>query len=102
MIRIDDDWIIDADRYNYILQKRHKTKKGDIAIKNIGYFSNISEALEKLYKLEIAKAHHEKELDLKSAMEESYAVVDLITEKIKQAQEENKVLKEKKSNVKSK
>ena len=58
MIRINDDWVIDVDEYNYILKrdmhrtKSRKQKDGSVvaedAYVNKGYFSNMEKALERV------------------------------------------------------
>ena len=54
MIRVNDDWVVDVDPYNYILKKDlHKTttdKKGNTlpVYSTQGYFSSLQAALERL------------------------------------------------------
>lgn len=47
MIRINDDWVINIDEYNYILARdlHKKNKHGVDTYKTEGYFSGVSEAL---------------------------------------------------------
>lgn len=47
MIRINDDWVILIDPYNYILARdlHKKDKHGNDTFKNEGYYSGASEAL---------------------------------------------------------
>lgn len=58
MIRINDDWVIDVDEYNYILKRdMHRTtsrkqKDGSVVAEDVyvnkGYFSNMEKALERV------------------------------------------------------
>ena len=57
MIRINDDWIIDVDEYNYILKRdMHRTtarkRNGETVTEDVyinrGYFSTMEKALERL------------------------------------------------------
>ncbi len=58
MIRINDDWIIDVDEYNYILKRdmhrrtSRKKKDGSVVEEDVyvnkGYFSNMEKALERV------------------------------------------------------
>ena len=56
MIRINDDWVVDVDQYNYILKKdMHRTvkakKKGEQDVPlyvTKGYFSSLRKALDRL------------------------------------------------------
>ena len=54
MIRVNDDYVVDTDPWNYILrkdlhrkEKRRDGSEGD-AYRTIGYFKALSEALERL------------------------------------------------------
>ncbi len=55
MIRVNDDWIVDIDEYNYTLKKdlhklgKSKDKKTMVPqYKTVGYFSTLAKALERL------------------------------------------------------
>ena len=78
MIRINDDWIIDIDKYNYTLRRdMHTTrtvkKNGEKVEENVyttvGHYSSIDKALENLGKEVIRYKLMSAEYDLKTAVE---------------------------------
>ncbi len=77
MIRINDDWIIDIDRYNYTLRRdMHTTriiKKNGEEIEEpvyntVGHYSSLNKALENLGKEIIRYKLMSNEYDLKTAV----------------------------------
>jgi len=78
MIRINDDWIIDIDKYNYTLRRdMHTTriikKNGKEVEENVyitvGHYSSLDKALENLGKEIIRYKLMGAEYDLKTAVE---------------------------------
>lgn len=78
MIRINDDWIIDIDRYNYTLRRdMHTTriikKNGEEVEENVyttvGHYSSLNKALDNLGKEIIRYKLMGAEYDLKTAVE---------------------------------
>ena len=78
MIRINDDWIIDIDKYNYTLRRdMHTTriikKNGKEVEENVyitvGHYSSLDKALENLGKEIIRYKLMSAEYDLKTAVE---------------------------------
>ena len=78
MIRINDDWIIDIDKYNYTLRRdMHTTriikKNGKEVEENVyttvGHYSNLDKALENLGKEIIRYKLMSAEYDLETAVE---------------------------------
>ena len=78
MIRINDDWIIDIDKYNYTLRRdMHATriikKNGKEVEENVyttvGHYSSLDKALENLGKEVIRYKLMGAEYDLKTAVE---------------------------------
>lgn len=78
MIRVNEDWIIDIDKYNYTLRRdMHTTrtvkKNGEEVEENVyttvGHFSSLDKALENLGKEIIRYKLMDGEYDLKTAVE---------------------------------
>lgn len=54
MIKLEDGWIIDADKYNFILGQSRVDKDGKTIMANATYHRTIGQAIERYYK---RKAH---------------------------------------------
>lgn len=68
MIKLNNGYYINADRWNYILKKSH-SKEG-IQDKMIGYYSTLENAVMGYYDLRTKKQIQKEEQDLKKAIEE--------------------------------
>lgn len=81
MIRINKDWIVDVDEYNYVLKRdlhkktpRKNRRKGiveDVDLyKTKGYFSNLSSVLNRLLDVVVIESlNNDEEISLKEAVE---------------------------------
>lgn len=80
MIRINENWVVDVDEYNYTLKRdlHHKTTKkkpdGTTAIidayKIRGYYSNLQSALNRILdEMLIDNYNNDKEISLKEAIQ---------------------------------
>ena len=80
MIRINKDWVVDVDDYNYTLKKdlhskiaRKNQKTGETeyidSYKTKGYYSSLAAALNKLCESMIVDELEDKDITLKEAVE---------------------------------
>ena len=68
MIKLNNGYYIDADRWNYILKKSHS--KEDMQDKTIGYYSTLENAVTGYYDLLTKKQIQKEEWDIKKAVED--------------------------------
>lgn len=81
MIKLFDDWHIDADENCFMLvQKRQKEKDGEVkeSVKLGGYYTTLAQALDGFVRLEVRKLTHEQELTLHEAVERVNELVNKI------------------------
>lgn len=71
MIKIDEIYSIDVDKYNYILIKDEKrlNKKGEMVFKTIGYYPSLESAISACAEQYERDAFSENELSLHEAIE---------------------------------
>lgn len=94
MIRLfDDKWRIEDDTTCYKLTRKTVSKKDPekVSYSFVGYFSNIPEALQRIYNEEVRKSVNEKDYtELKSVIAEMYAIQDMTKQMIAKAVIERK------------
>lgn len=70
MIKIDDEFYIDSDSYQYVLlQKKFSEKRNEEYLDNIGYISTIERCIEKVMQIKQRRLC-EKDMSLAEAFEE--------------------------------
>lgn len=78
MVRINYDWVVDVDEYNYTLKKDlhkktpRKNTDGTVAMvdsyKAYGYYSSLSDAVNALFRTMVASKLSDGEVDLNEAV----------------------------------
>lgn len=89
MIKLDDQYCIDVDSYNYTLQKVSTALTGKNAgkeyYKAIGYYSDITGALEAYYKENVRQELSKGSMTLTEALRTISDVADRVTQTIRSA-----------------
>ena len=68
-VKVNDNYRITSDNYQYILEEKYKSKKGEEKFKAIGYYSNFKDLSKSMLNREIKKSSCMSVLEIEKTIE---------------------------------